>query len=223
MATPVKEFTKKEMESAMDFVRKNPNAKFKDWDSVRRNTITGEDNYAIKNVKIFESELKNNNGEEIGRLAFLMYTGVGGGYENDAIKRVLKLYIGKEKCNVFVDKGLCNPWYRVVIKGLKNIPIEEPYKEDKKAKVYRSKLSEKSQLEMTLCFTNEVNKEGDDVYDKYTPWDIMDHYKYRKDKYITFIDSGLGNIYFQVHISNVGNLKFEKAKKVIEKTIKERS
>ena len=224
MGKETREYTRNDMKSAMDLIRENPKATIKDWHSKRKNYISEDDEFAVKNVEIFEADLLDKKGKTAEKFAFLRYTGVGGGWEHDAIKRVLALYVGDEPFNDFIEKDCRNPWYRIILFGAKEIPIETPYKEDKIAKIYTQKLSEKSQLDITLCFPEEdKDDEWNEIYDKFSPWDILEHYDSKEGDYLNFVTSEMNNVWFQIHINGIDSLKFKKAKTIIEKRIKERT
>jgi hypothetical protein len=219
----IREYTEMDVKSAISFIKKNPKSNFKDWLSNRKNTITKEDEFALKNVEIFETELLGEDGKAYETFALFKYLGVGGGWEADALKRVLKLYLGDASYNDFIEKDCMNPWYRIVMLGLQDIPIEDDFEGDKFTKKLTKKLSKNSTLELTLCFPEYNEKTGEEKYDKFTPWDVFDYYKRKREGYLSFITSDMSSVYFQIHINGIENLKFKNAKDIVKNRIEKRT
>ncbi len=76
----------------------------------------------MKDVKIFVQQLKDETGNIVGKIVILV-----GGVKSDNPKEymdsAINKYVGNEGHNQFVEIHLDNPWTRVLIKGINNIPF----------------------------------------------------------------------------------------------------
>ena len=78
----------------------------------------------MEEIKIYEQELFNKNGKVIGKLAVLC-----GALNSETpirtMRKVVEQYVGKERYNEFIEIALNNPWTRIVITNIDNLPLKK--------------------------------------------------------------------------------------------------
>lgn len=76
----------------------------------------------MRDVQIYERTIKDNNGNPIGKVALLW-----GGSRSDTPTSHMNdascLYVKNEPHTEYIDKRLNQPWLRVILKGLNEIPF----------------------------------------------------------------------------------------------------
>ena len=76
----------------------------------------------MDDVKLFEEYLRDNNGNNKGKVAILV-----GGMNSDNPKEFMdgavSKYVGRAGHNQFVEIHLDNPWTRVLVRGINDIPF----------------------------------------------------------------------------------------------------
>jgi len=76
----------------------------------------------MDDVKIFEEYLNDDSGNEKGKVAILV-----GGMNSDNPKEFMdgavSKYVGRTGHNQFVEIHLDNPWTRVLVRGINDIPF----------------------------------------------------------------------------------------------------
>lgn len=85
------EYTEQDIQSAIDFAKKNPDSQFKDWFSKYQKTISENDKKSFEQIEIAQIPIPNTKNS----LYLLKWTGVGGGWFAKPFKLFLKKYFGK--------------------------------------------------------------------------------------------------------------------------------
>ena len=76
----------------------------------------------MNDVKIFEEYLKDDNDNEKGKVAILV-GGINSDNPKEFMDGAVSKYVGRDGHNQFVEIHLDNPWTRVLVRGINDIPF----------------------------------------------------------------------------------------------------
>ena len=83
----------------------------------------------MDDIKIFEQPLKGEDNQTKGKMTILV-----GGLKSDNPKgfmdEMVSKYVGRTGHNQFIEIHMDNPWTRVIVKGINDIPLREMTEDD---------------------------------------------------------------------------------------------
>jgi hypothetical protein len=83
----------------------------------------------MNDVKLFDQHLKDDKGNIVGKVAILV-GGINSDNPKEFMDNAVSEYVGREGHNQFVEIHLDNPWTRVLVKGINDIPLRQMTDQD---------------------------------------------------------------------------------------------
>lgn len=84
----------------------------------------------MEDVKIFEQELiDKRNGNSVGKMAIIV-GGINSANPKGVVDEAVQRYVGEKSFCHFTEIHLDNPWVRIVISGINNVPYQ-PFKDQR--------------------------------------------------------------------------------------------
>lgn len=83
----------------------------------------------MDDVKLFDQHLKDDKGNIVGKVAILV-GGINSDNPKEFMDNAVSEYVGREGHNQFVEIHLDNPWTRVLVKGINDIPLRQMTDQD---------------------------------------------------------------------------------------------
>ena len=78
----------------------------------------------MKDVKIFEQELKDKNGQPKGKIA-IMYGGLYEENPKEYMDKVVNKYADGKPYSQYVDIHMDDPWFRIVLFGVNDLDYKD--------------------------------------------------------------------------------------------------